>query len=74
MLNEETIDINIGIEENPKLIKVGAWLTQEERDEYKALFPEYFKTSAWLYDNMLGLDHDVVVHNMVVKPNAKPVQ
>jgi len=38
---KKTVDVNIGSKDKPKLIKVGAWLTEEERNQYKALLSKF---------------------------------
>ena len=57
------IDISVkpGIIEN---IHIGASCTDEEIQTYKALFQEFHDVFAWSYEEMLGIDPSIVVHEI----------
>jgi hypothetical protein len=67
------IDISIkeGVVEN---INLGANCTPEEMVSYTALFKEFCDIFAWSYEEMLGINHSIIVHEIKTYPGAKPVR
>lgn len=72
-LNEEIVNVNIDTKEAPKLIKVGAWLTLEERERYRLLLIESYDLFAWPYYDIPILDPNFVIHSLVVNNDVKPI-
>ena len=66
------IDISVkpGIVEN---IHIGASCTEDEFQTYKALFQEFHDVFPWTYEEMLGIDPAIVVHEIKTYPDAKPI-
>ncbi|KAH9314760.1 hypothetical protein KI387_023387, partial [Taxus chinensis] len=73
-LIEETIDINIGTEEEPNILKLGSSLTPEEIEIHTQILKEHQKAFAFNYKEMTGIAPHVTVHNLVTKPDAKPIK
>jgi hypothetical protein len=65
------IPIKPGIVEN---VHIGASCYSDEIQTYKVLFQEFRDVFAWSYEEMLGIDLDVVVHEIKTYPDAKPVR
>ena len=61
---DETQTINIGTEENPKLVLIGSTLTLEEKSELTNLLKEYKDVFAWSYQDMPGIDPEIVQHRI----------
>ena len=59
-IKEETQPINLGIDDEPKMIQVGNTLTVSEKDTLVALLIEFKEIFAWSYEDMLGIDIDIV--------------
>ena len=59
---------------HPKIIYLGDVLDAKERVIATALLKKYVNIFAFGYQDMLGMDPNVVVHNIVMKPDAKPVK
>jgi hypothetical protein len=57
-----------------KTIKIGKCLYQDERDQLVSLLLEYKDIFAWTYLDMPSIDPKILTHNIVLKPNAKPVK
>ncbi|GLJ21626.1 hypothetical protein SUGI_0402520 [Cryptomeria japonica] len=74
MLVEETIKTNIGTEEVPHNIFLAKSLTESERSKFISFFKKRQINFAWSYADMPGLDPDLVMHHLIVKPGAKPVK
>lgn len=56
------------------MVKIGSDLIAAQKEE-KIEFLYVFKyVYAWLYKDMPGLDTDVVVHRLPLKPECKPVK
>ena len=73
-VEEETKVINIGTAEEVREVRISARLTPQARAEFIAFLMEYADVFAWSYDDMVGLDVKIVVHNLPLKPDAKPIK
>ena len=71
---DELQEIDLGTTEDPKLIFVSAMLNNEEFTQYGQLFQEYKYVFAWGYQDMPGLDPNVVVHTLAISEGVKPVK
>jgi len=45
-----------------------------EKQKLISLIKEYIDVFAWSYEDMSGLDPQVVMHHLNIKPDAKPVK
>ena len=61
-------DLNI-----PRTTSINANLSQLEKNQLIALLKEYADVFAWEYDEMPGLDPNLVAHALNVKPRVKSV-
>ncbi|XP_057962379.1 uncharacterized protein LOC131153951 [Malania oleifera] len=66
--------INLGTEEEPKQVKIGALLKGEEKDKMIELLRECRDVFAWSYQDMPGLDTELVTHKIPHHPDSKPVK
>ncbi|KAI5312915.1 hypothetical protein L3X38_042089 [Prunus dulcis] len=67
-------DINLGTVDDPKPIFVSVSLTPQELEEYTQLLQEYRDVFAWSYQDMPGLDPNVVVHKLGIPNEARWVK
>jgi hypothetical protein len=65
------ISVNPGIVEN---IHIRASCSPNEIVTYTSLFKEFHDIFAWSYEEMPGIDPEIVIHEIKTYPNAKPVQ
>jgi hypothetical protein len=69
-----TIPLNISIKLGVfKNVHIGASCSHDEVVTYKSLFQEFCDVFAWIYEEMSGIDPDIVVHEIKTCPGAKPV-
>ncbi|KAH9294274.1 hypothetical protein KI387_040522, partial [Taxus chinensis] len=54
-LIEETIDVNIGTEDEPRILKLGSSLTPEEVEIHTQVLKEHQKAFAFNYKEMIGV-------------------
>ena len=74
-VQEELIEFNLGDgEEDEKMVKISKNLSEKERGRLVALLKEYRDVFAWSYQEMPGLNQNLVVHKLKVDPNVKPVK
>ncbi|KAL0552326.1 hypothetical protein IC582_011435 [Cucumis melo] len=66
--------INLGSQEESKEVKIGTSLTSESRKKLINLLCEYSDIFAWSYQDMPGLNTDIVVHRVPLKPECNPVR
>ena len=54
--------VNLGVGEEKKEVKVGTGMTTLVRDEFVVLLRNYQDIFTWSYQDMLGLNPDIVQH------------
>ena len=72
---EETKVINLTDEaENEKPIKIRVKFPKDIKPELIVKLKEFREIFAWSYQDMPGLDTEIIVHSIPVKPECPPVQ
>ena len=67
---EPTLEtINLGNDENPRLIKIGLTLNDKERKDLQELLMEFQVVFTWSYENMLGIDPEIAQHHIDTNPH-----
>src|SRR4051812_11323938 len=73
--HEEPIEVvNIGTDEEKKEIKIGAELEDTVKQRLIQMLRDNVEIFAWSYEDMPGLDADIVVHRLPIKENSPPVK
>ena len=73
--NQDSIEVvNIGIEEVRREVKIGADLEDSVRDRLIELLCEYSEFFAWSYEDIPGLDTNIVVRRLPLKEGCSPVK
>jgi hypothetical protein len=70
-----TIPIDISIK--PGIVKnvhIGASCSPDEIVTYTSLFKEFHEIFTWSYEEMPGIDLEIVIHEIKTYPDAKPVR
>ena len=73
-IKEETQPINLGTDDEPKILQVGNTLTTSEKDALVALLTEFKEVFAWSYEDMSGIDTDIEQHCIPTDLTMKPVK
>ena len=73
-IKEETQPINLGTNDEPKMIQVGNTLTSSKRDALVTLLTKFKEVFAWLYEDMPRIDTDIVQHCIPTVPTMKLVK
>ena len=68
------IQVNLGSQDQPKPISISEGLSLTKREELMALVWEYIDVFAWNYEDMPGLDSQITMHRLNIKPDVKPVK
>ena len=71
---EITEAINLGTEEEKKEVKIGTTLSSATKKELIDLLQDYSDVFAWSYQDMPGLDTDIVVHRLPLREECMPVK
>jgi len=71
---EPTELVNIGIEEQPKIIHFAKSLTPPEKTKFVPFFKRKQVNFAWSYVDMPGLDLDLILHHLPLDLGVKPVK
>lgn len=69
--DDEVRQVDLGTEGDPRPIFLSASLSSEEAEQYVQLLKEYLDIFAWSYAEMPGLDPEIAVHRLNIKPDAK---
>src|SRR4051812_48325817 len=73
--HEEPIEvINLGSNEEMKEVKIGADLEYSVKQRLIQMLRDYVEIFAWSYEDMPGLDTDIVVHRLPIKEGSTPVK
>ncbi|XP_017420393.2 uncharacterized protein LOC108330418 [Vigna angularis] len=73
--HQEEIEIlNLGDEDEIKEVRIGTSMKEEMREELCLLLKEFKDVFAWSYNDMPGLDTNIVQHKLPLKPECPPVQ
>ena len=65
-------ECNIGIDENPKLIKLSKSLPPTKKLKYIELLKEFQDVFAWSYEDLKSYDINIIQHTIPIKENKKP--
>jgi hypothetical protein len=66
------IEVSIGTEEVPRLIKIGKGTSEKERKQLISLVSEYRDVFAFTYDEIKAYKDDVFQHTIPLKEDTKP--
>ena len=70
--HEDVEDVNIGIEQEPKLVTISKKLPIEVKKKYVDLLKQYSDVFAWYYDDLKVYDTSVIRHTILLKENENP--
>ena len=73
-IKEETEPINLGIDDEPKMIQVGNTPSISKNDALVALLTEFKEVSVWSYEDMPRIDTYIVQHSIPTDPTMKLVK
>ncbi|XP_016672983.2 uncharacterized protein [Gossypium hirsutum] len=69
--HQESVEVvNLGNEEKKQEVKIGTSISENTRLDLIALLREYKDVFAWSYQDMPGLNTDIVVHKLPLKPEC----
>ena len=71
---EVTEAINLGIEEERREVKIETTLSPTIKERLIDLLREYSDVFAWSYQDMPGLDTDIVVHRLPLREECAPIK
>ena len=71
---DEITTVNVGTEKDPRLVQIGASLASEERERVGALLKDFKEVFAWSYEDMPGIDPEIVQHRIPLDPEARSVK
>ena len=73
--HEESIEvINLGTETDKREVKIGANLEDSVKNRLVQMLHDYVEVFAWSYEDMPGLETDIVVHRLPIKEDCPPVK
>jgi hypothetical protein len=68
----DTVECNVGTQEEPRFVKLSSSLTREQRAKYTELLKEFADVFAWTYEDLKTYDTPVIEHKIPLKEEAKP--
>ena len=69
---ENVMDCNFGIREQPRIVKISKALSVKQRERYIKLLKEYVDIFACSYEDLKTYDTSIIQHKVPLKPNVKP--
>ena len=66
--------MNVGTEKDPRLVQIGSMLSSEEREHLVALLKDFKDVFAWSYEDLPGIDPEIVQHRIPLDPEALPIK
>ena len=66
--------IHLGSEEDPKEVKIEALLLPDVKRRLIEMLKEYVDIFAWSYQDMLGIDTNIIEHHFLLKPECPPIK
>lgn len=66
--------INLGTEEDKKEVRIGALIDSDVKHRLTKLLREYVDVFSWSYQDMPGLDTDIVEHKLPLRPECPPLK
>ena len=70
-IKEETQPINLGTDDEPKMVQMGNTLTASKIDALVTLLKEFKEVFAWSYEDMPGINTDIVQYCISTNPTMK---
>jgi len=72
---EETTEvINLGMTDDKKEVKIGTTIKEDDGKMLINLLLEYVDVFAWSYQDMPGLDPNILEQKLLLKPKFPPVK
>jgi ribonuclease HI len=65
-------ECNLGIEKDPKYVKLSSNLSREQREEYTELLKEFSDVFYWTYEDLGTYDTNIIEHKIPLKEETKP--
>jgi len=62
-------DVNLGIAEKPKFVKLSKSLSPEVKSKYVKLLSEFSDVFAWDFSDLKVYNKDIIQHTIHIKPN-----
>jgi hypothetical protein len=67
---QEVMDCNIGIDANPKVVKISKTLPDKQRNRYVSLMKIFVDIFAWSYEDLKNFDTDIIQHKIHMKASS----
>ena len=66
--------VNLGTKEDKMEVKIGANLEHSVKERLIHMLHDYIEIFPWSYEDMPGMDTDIVVHRLPTKEDCSPVK
>ena len=73
-IKKETQSINLGIDNEPKMVQIGNTSTSSKKDTLVTLLKEFKEVFAWSYKDMPRINIDIVQHCIPTDPAIKLIE
>ena len=73
--HEDPIEVvNLGTKADKIKVKISANLEDNVKNKLIQMFHDYVEIFAWSYEDMPGLDTDIVIHRLPLKEGCPPIK
>jgi hypothetical protein len=66
--------VNIGTQEDPNILNIGAQCLEKEKHKFMDMFHEFKDVFAWYYEDLRGFDPNIIQHAIPIKEEEKMVR
>ncbi|KAL2624313.1 hypothetical protein R1flu_008558 [Riccia fluitans] len=70
----QSVEVNVGIEDRPKVVRIGATLSPPERQQYVNLLREFEDVLAANYRDMKDIPPEIAEHRIDLLPNTRLIR
>lgn len=74
MLGGDLEEVQIDDNHPDRIVKIGAQLPPQIRDDLTNFLLENAQVFAWSYEDMLGIDPEIISHHLSINPVFKPIR
>ena len=70
--DEKVENCNIGLEDEPQMIRLSKGIPWKYKQRYLDLFKTYKYVFSWYYDGLKSFDTNIIQHKVSLKSGIKP--
>ncbi|KAL2642780.1 hypothetical protein R1flu_010367 [Riccia fluitans] len=70
----QSVEVNVGTQDRPKIVRIGATLSPQKKQQYVNLLHEFEDVLAVDYRDMKGIPPEIAEHRIDLLSNTRPIR